>query len=113
MYKSINLYKKYKREEFNYISLFLQIADFLIYKRNNSHFEILVLATTSPSMASIGGNKAIVYTCEISNNFCTRAICVIDLLRPFRMLYHGMSKPLNILGIPSLSKQLHQMEIQV
>ncbi|XP_029667223.1 cilia- and flagella-associated protein 43-like [Formica exsecta] len=88
------------------------VADFLIYKRNNGRFEILVLATTNPSMASIGGNKVIVYTCEISNNFYTRAICAIDLLRPFRMLYHGTNKPLNILGIPSLSKQLHQMEIQ-
>lgn len=64
-------------------------------------------------MASIGGNKVIVYTCEVSNNFYTHAIYAIDLLKPFRMLYHGTNKSLNILGIPSLSKQLHQMEIQV
>ncbi|XP_072759720.1 cilia- and flagella-associated protein 43 [Anoplolepis gracilipes] len=88
------------------------IADFLIYKRNNNRFEILVLATTNSSMASIGGNKVIVYTCEVSNKFYTRAVCAINLSRPYRMLYHGTNKPLNILGIPSLSKQLHQMEIQ-
>ncbi|KAL6445963.1 hypothetical protein ACFW04_000971 [Cataglyphis niger] len=88
------------------------IADFLIYKRNNDRIEILVLATTNPSIASIGGNKVIVYTCEVSNNFYTHAMYAIDLLKPYRMLHHGTSKSLNILGIPSLSKQLHQMEIQ-
>ncbi|XP_011872064.1 PREDICTED: uncharacterized protein LOC105564361 isoform X2 [Vollenhovia emeryi] len=87
------------------------IADFFIYEGKEDRFEILVLAATDPSIASIGGNKVIVYTCEISIDFCTRAVCVIDLSRPFKTLYSGC-KPLSMLGVPALSKQLHQMEIQ-
>jgi len=83
-----------------------------MYEESDDRFEILVLATTNPSIASIGGNKVIVYTCEISTEFCTRVVCVIDLSRPFRALYRGC-RPLDILSIPSLSKQLHQMEVQV
>lgn len=84
----------------------------MIYERDDDRSEILVLATTDPSTASIGGDKIIVYTCENSIDFCTRAVCVIDLTKPFRALYRGC-KSLSILGIPSLSKQLHQMEIEV
>ncbi|EZA53241.1 hypothetical protein DMN91_004557 [Ooceraea biroi] len=89
------------------------ITDFLIYEKSNNRFEILVLITANPSMASVGGNKVLVYNCEISSNFCAHATCVINLLTPYRMLYHyGSNQPLSILCIPSLSKQLHQMEIQ-
>ncbi|EFN89911.1 WD repeat-containing protein C10orf79 [Harpegnathos saltator] len=88
------------------------VVDFLVYERGDDRFEILVLVTANPAMAPVGGNKVIVYTCEISSDFCAHATCVIDLSRPFRMLYHGSSEPLGILGVPSLSKQLYQMEIQ-
>ncbi|KAL0119320.1 hypothetical protein PUN28_009711 [Cardiocondyla obscurior] len=87
------------------------ITNFLIYEKSDNCFEILVLATFNSSTTSISGNKVIMYTCEISIEFCTRIVCVIDLSRPFKALYHGC-KPLDILGVPSLSKQLHQIEIQ-
>ncbi|KAL6262925.1 hypothetical protein P5V15_005713 [Pogonomyrmex californicus] len=103
--------KQHRMDVLGLIEIGGYVADFLIYEGNDNHFEILILATNNPSIASIGGNKVIVYTCEISIDFCTRAICMINLSRPFRALYHG-SKPMDILGIPSLSKQLHQMEIQ-
>ncbi|XP_071559950.1 cilia- and flagella-associated protein 43 [Temnothorax nylanderi] len=105
--------KQQRIDVLGFIEIDGYIADFLIYERNDRRdcFEILILATTNPSIASIGGNKVIVYTCEISIDFCMRVICVIDLSRPFKTLYHGC-KPLEILSVPSLSKQLHQMEIQ-
>ncbi|XP_036145766.1 cilia- and flagella-associated protein 43 [Monomorium pharaonis] len=103
--------KQQRIDVLGFIEINGYITDFLIYERSNDCFEILVLATTNPSIASIGGEKVIVYTCKISIDFCPRAVCMIDLLKPFRTFYHG-SKSLSILGIPSLSKQLHQMEIQ-
>ncbi|XP_011693346.1 PREDICTED: uncharacterized protein LOC105453253 [Wasmannia auropunctata] len=106
--------KRFKQQHVDilgFIEIGGYIADFLIYEGSDDRFEILVLATTDSSIASIGGNKIIVYTCKISSELCTRAVCVIDLSRPFKALYRGC-KPLDILGIPSLSKQLHQMEVQ-
>ncbi|XP_067208945.1 cilia- and flagella-associated protein 43-like [Linepithema humile] len=88
------------------------IANFLIYERNNDCFEILVLATANPSTVSIGGDKVIVYTCKMSMDFCANPVCVIDLSKTYKMLYHGSNKPFDILATPSLSKQLHRMEIE-
>ncbi|KAG5339959.1 CFA43 protein, partial [Acromyrmex charruanus] len=106
--------KRYKQQRVNvlgFIEIDGYITDFLIYEKSYDCFEILILTTTIPSMASIGGNKVIVYTCKNSVEFCTHAVCIIDISRPFRALYHGC-KPLDILGVPSLSKQLHKMEIE-
>lgn len=94
--------------------LFSQITDFLTYEKSDDQFKILILTTADSTVPSIGGDKIIVYTCEILTEFHTRAICIIDLTQPFKMLYHHRSnKPLGILGVPTLSKQLHQMEVQV
>ncbi|XP_032687920.1 cilia- and flagella-associated protein 43-like [Odontomachus brunneus] len=95
-----------------HLEIGVYIADFLLYKRNDDCFKILILATANPSVTSVGGDKVIVYTCEISCNFCACATCVIDLSRPFQTLYHRSHKSLSILGVPSLSKQLYQIEIQ-
>ncbi|KAG5310461.1 CFA43 protein, partial [Acromyrmex insinuator] len=106
--------KRYKQQRVNvlgFIEIDGYITDFLIYEKSYDCFEILILITTIPSMASIGGNKVIVYTCKNSIEFCTHAVCIIDISRPFKALYHGC-KPLDILGVPSLSKQLHKMEIK-
>ncbi|XP_014488827.1 PREDICTED: cilia- and flagella-associated protein 43-like [Dinoponera quadriceps] len=105
--------KQQRADVVGHLEISGHVADFLTYERNNDRFDILILATANPSVASVGGDRLIVYTCEvISGNFCARATYVIDLSRPFTMLYHGSNKPLSILGVPSLSKQLYQMEIQ-
>lgn len=92
---------------------FLQIVNFLIYERNDDCFKVLVLATANPSTVSIGGDKVIVYTCKMSTAFGANPMCVIDLSRTYKMLCHGSNKSSDILTAPSLSKQLHRMEIEV
>lgn len=86
-----------------------------MYEGSDDRFEVLVLATADPSVASIGGNTVIVYACDNSRDgFSARATRAIDLSTPYRTLCHrGPNQPLGILCAPSLSKQLHQMEVQV
>lgn len=85
-----------------------------LLERSNDRFEILILLTADPSVVSVGGDKVVVYNCEMSNDFKEHAMCVIDLSKPYRMLHHYRAdQPLSVLCVSSLSKELHQIEIQV
>ena len=77
--------------------------------------KLLLLAGNADSNDSPAGNEIVVYSCRLSDrdNCAKDADCSIKLLSSFERLHHGRESSYDIIGVPYLTKLLHQIELKV